>query len=370
MADPVKKERPDDKELRALEDAQRQQLGTHLKMVDDWIDRMQDPVLGDVGKAFKLATNGIIHHEELDFGMRPSAVYHSFRYLANPGQTSFSNYVLYGMEALDSQERLLGAKTHEFVHALQYHKAASLHADPYNEASSIIVSPYDYILRKERLEQDAYVTGAWLCSLVTADTPGIIPAMSGSPLPISTFNDIRARTSGLQDAFEQAARDTRNLMGVWQKNAPKTVIADEWHARALEEYEHIIQMRMDVGEPLTFVRLDGPDILEIGDSFGPNTFGSNAQNPALTTIENLSPANAKKLEEINQKIGIYNRNTLPTLEQAITNAGMTRPQYLQQSKDHIGPPRPNAASKPENDNNQAENTTALRQPQPPRPSGP
>jgi hypothetical protein len=368
MVDPVKKQKPDEKELRAREEAQRKQLGTHLKTVDAWIDRMQDPVLGDVGKAFKAATDKIIHHEDLDFGMKPSAVYHSFRYLANPGQTSFSNSVLYGMEALDSQERLLGAKTHEFVHALQYHKAASLHADPYNEASDIIVSPYDYILRKERLEQDAYVTGAWLCSLVTADAPGIIPAMSGSPLPVTTFNDIKAKSPSLQDAFEQAARDTRNLMGVWQKDAPKTVIADEWHARALEEYAHIIQMRMDVGEPLTFVRLDGPDILEIGDSFGPNTFGTNPQNPALTTIENLSPANAKKLEEINQKIGIYNRDTLPTLEQAITNTGMTRQQYLQQSKEHIGPARPDESTPKSDNDNQALNTTGIRQAPPPPPS--
>src|SRR5690606_4354935 len=122
------------------------------------------------------------------------AVYHSFRYPANPGQTSFSNYVLYGIEALDSRERLLGARTHEFIHARQYHLSAALHADPFNEASDIIVSPYDYILRKERLEQDAYVKGAWLCSLAVGDAPDVVAAMKGSPLPIDTFQNIRAQS--------------------------------------------------------------------------------------------------------------------------------------------------------------------------------
>lgn len=366
MVDPVKKAPPDEKELRAKEEAQRAKLAQHLKAVDGWIPRLTDPELGAVGEAFRKATDRIIRYEKLDMGLKPSAVYQSFRYLANPGQTSFSNYVLYGMEALDSQERLLGARTHEFVHALQYHSSATLHADPFNEASSLIVSPYDYILRKERLEQDAYVKGAWLCSLATADAPGVVDAMKGSPLPITTFQNIRAKSGSLQEAFTTAARDTRNLLGVWQKDAEKTVIADEWHARALEEYEHIIQMRIDSGEDITFVRLSGEDILEVGNSFGPNTFGTDANDPALTRIENLSAENAKKLAEINAKIGIYNRDLLPTLDQALGMAGTTRAAYLEASKNHIGPPRPEAMA--QNDNH-AEGSTAFtpKAPKPPAP---
>lgn len=366
MVDPVKKVTPNEKELRAKEEAQRAKLGQHLKNVDDWIVRLWDPERGAVGQAFRQATDPIIKHEDLDFKMQPSAVYHSFRYLANPGQTSFSNYVLYGMEALDSQERLLGARTHEFVHALQYHSSAALHADPFNEASEFIVSPYDYILRKERLEQDAYVKGAWLCSLAINDAPGVIDAMKGSPLPVTTFQNIRANSGSLQEAFTKAAADTRNLLGVWQKDAEKTVIADEWHARALEEYEHIIQMRMDSGEKITFVRLSGDDILEVGNSFGPNTFGTDANDPALTRIENLSPENAKKLAEINAKVGIYNRDLLPTLDQSLGMAGTTRAAYLDASKNHIGPPRPEA---PAQNDNSVNSTTAFtpRTPKPPAP---
>lgn len=363
MVDPVKKAPPDEKELRAKEEAQRAKLGQHLQTVDRWIANLVDPELGAVGDAFRRATDRVISHEDLDFQLKPSAVYHSFRYLANPGQTSFSNYVLYGMEALDSRERLLGARTHEFVHALQYHSSAALHADPFNETSSLIVSPYDYILRKERLEQDAYVKGAWLCSLAITDAPGVVDAMKGSPLPITTFQDIRAKSGSLQEAFVKAARDTRNLLGVWQKGAQKTVIADEWHARALEEYEHIIKMRIDNGEKITFARLSGEDILEIGNSFGPNTFGTNAQDPALTRIENLSAENAKKLAEINAKIGIYDRDLLPTLDQALGMAGITRAAYLEASKKHVGPPRPDA---PAQNDNHVQGTTAFT-PKPPAP---
>lgn len=361
MVDPVKKTGPDDQELRSKEEAQREKLGRHLTAVDGWIADLQDPQLGSVGAAFHRATARIIHHEDLDFQMMPSAVYHSFRYLANPGQTSFSNYVLYGTEALDSRARLLGARTHEFIHALQYHTAAVLHADPFNEASDIIVSPYDYILRKERLEQDAYVKGAWLCSLAVGAAPDIIDAMKGSPLPIDTFQNIRAQSGSLQETFAKAARDTRNLLGAWQKGAAKTVIADEWHARALEEYEHIIKMRLQAGNNITFVKMTGDDVLEIGNSFGPNTFGSNPADPALTTIENLSPENAKKLAEINATLGITDRDRLPTLDSALQAQGTTRAVYLDTSKKHIGPPRP---EKPAKNDNHVNGTTAFKPPAP------
>ena len=361
MVDPVKKTVPNEQELRAKEEAQRAKLGRHLKAVDGWIANMQDPQLGSVGDAFRRATQNIVSGEDLDFKLKSSAVYYSFRYLANPGQTSFNNAVLYGMEALDSRERLLGARTHEFIHALQYRSAAILHADPYNEASDIIVSPYDYILRKERLEQDAYVKGAWLCSLATQDAPAVVDAMKGSPLPIDTFQDIRAQSTSLQDAFTKAARDTRNLLGVWKKDAEKTVIADEWHARALEEYEKIIQLRLDANDPITCIRMTGEDVLEIGNSFGPNTFGTNAADPTLTTIENLSPENAKKLAEINAKLGIIDRDQLPTLESTLHARGTTRAAYLHASQKHIGPPRPEAGA--ENDNH-VDGTTAFKPPAP------
>jgi hypothetical protein len=357
MVEPVKKEPADDRELRGgkaadappardleKEEAQRAQLGQQLKIVDGWMENLHDPELGGVGKAFLRATEHILRSEDLDFQMKPSAGYHSFIYPPKPGQDSFSNYVLYGMEALQNAERLMGARTHEFVHALQYQSAAALHADPFNDATNIMVSPYDYVLRKERLEQDAYVKGAWLCSLAADAAPDIIAAMQGSPLPVDTFQKIRAESASLQQAFETAARDCRNLLGVWAKDAEKSVIADEWHARALKEYELLLEYRHDnlqPGEVLTLVRLDGSDILEIGASFGPNTFGADAANPALTGIENLSPANAQKMAEIEKKFGIAPRAALPTLDDALAAAGTTRSAFVQASRSHKG-----AAAKP------------------------
>lgn len=367
MVDPVKKSDPDAQELRDSEKAQRTALGRDLHTVETWTGRLQDPELGPVGEAFRRATAGIVRHEGLDTGLTPSAVYHSFRYPAHPGQMSFSNDVLYGTEALDSPARLMGARTHEFIHARQYHLSAALHADPYNEASDIIVSPYDYLLRKERLEQDAYVKGAWLCSLATQEAPGVVEAMKGSPLPIDTFQNIRAQSGSLQEAFTKAARDTRNLLGKWKKDAEKTVIADEWHARALEEYEKIIQLRLDAGDPITCIRMTGDDVLEIGQSFGPNTFGSNPADPALTTIENLSPENAKKLSQINAKLGIFDRDQLPTLDSALQAQGTTRAVYLDASKKHLGAPRPETPAKPEGqakNDNHVSSTTAFKPPAP------
>jgi len=359
MTEPVKKEPADDTELRsdaptppAAEDAtddaarqedERRRLGEQLKTIDGWTERLEDPELGAVGKAFRKATDGTLRFENVDFQMRPSAGYHSFIYPPKPEQDSFSNYVLYGREALDNPARLMGARIHEFVHALQYQTAAALHADPFNDATNIMVSPYDYVLRKERLEQDAYVKGAWLCSLAVGDAPEIVTAMENSPLPVSTFQKIRAESASLQEAFAQAARDCRNLLGVWAKDAEKSVIADEWHARALEEYDLLLKYRRDnlkEGETLTIVRLEGRDIREIGASFGPNTFGTDDTLPALTEIENLSPATAQKLAEIEKKYDITARKDLPTLDQALGAAGTARAAFIQASKNHTGAPAP------------------------------
>lgn len=354
MVDPVKKDAAKDTELRGgpeaapaplrdveKEEAQRAQLGAQLKTVDGWIQDLHDPELGGVGRAFLRATEHILRSEDLDFQMKPSAGYHSFIYPPKPGQDGFSNYVLYGVEALENAERLMGARTHEFVHALQYQSAAALHADPFNAATHIIVSPYDYLLRKERLEQDAYVTGAWLCSLAADAAPGIVAAMESSPLPVSRFQDIRAQSRSLQDAFQTAARDCRNLQGVWAKDAQKTVIADEWHARALEEYALMIQYRQDnlaEGEKLVIVRLEGHDILEIGASFGPRTFGADAQKKELVEIENFSPVHAQKLAEIEKKFNIAPRGDLPTLDEALAAAGSTRAAFVAASRAYKAPP--------------------------------
>ncbi len=372
MVDPVKKQPLDDTELRGDLDAgagpvpardakiddtaAREKLHEQLRKVDSWTARLHDPVLGGVGLAFQKATTGILTSEDLELDMKPSAGYHSFLYPPNPGQDSFTNNVLYGTEALQNAERLMGARTHEFVHALQYQSAAALHADPFNDANNIIVSPYDYVLRKERLEQDAYVTGAWLCSLAATDAPDIVKVMEGSPLPVSTFSDIRAKSTSLQDAFETAARDCRNLEGFWSKDDKKTRIADEWHARALDEYDRLMKSRFNNlkdGESITIVRLDGRDIREIGASFGPNTFGHDNDNPALTEIEKLSPANAKKLAEIEAKYGIAPREQLPTLEDALTQSGTTRAAFLAASKTHKGAPESGAPRGAANDADKA-----------------
>ena len=367
MVDPVKKQTLDDTELRsrpnadatpapAPEDtkhddtAERAKLHEQLLKVDGWTARLHDRELGGVGLAFQKATAGILTSEDFEFDMKPSAGYHSFVYPPNPGQDGFVNHVLYGTEALQNAERLLGARTHEFVHALQYQSAAALHADPFNAANNVIVSPYDYLLRKERLEQDAYVTGAWLCSLAAADAPDIVQVMEGSPLPVSTFSDIREKSASLQDAFQTAARDCRNLEGFWSKDAEKTRIADEWHARALDEYDRLMKHRfknLKEGERITIVRLDGRDIRDIGASFGPNTFGNDDNNPALTQIENLSPANAKKLARIEKKYRIPPREQLPTFDDALQSAGTTRGAFLTASKSYKGAPAadtPNAAA--------------------------
>lgn len=360
MVDPVKKVANKDTELRgddaprgpapaaktpapALADAAA--LRAQLQKMDEWVARMHDPELGGVGLAFKQATQNLVREEKPELDLPFSASYYSFLYAPDEGQDGYSNYVSYGRAALENPERLLSARTHEFVHALQYDQAAPLHADPYNSASNIITSPYDYLLRKERLEQDAYVKGAWLCSLAEGDAPGIVKAMEGIPLPVSVFKDLREKTSSLQDAFAAAADACRNREGVWSDKNQRSAIADEWHARALDEYDHMLALRhktLKSGESLTIVRLEGHDIRAIGAAFGPNTFGDDDNNPALTTVAHLSPANAQKLAEIEKKYNIAPRDTLPSFDDALKAASTTRADFLTLSKQFKG-----SAAKPQ-----------------------
>lgn len=368
MVDPVKKETNKDTELRGDDRtpavpppvvpspaAQEAALKTQLHLLDGWVTRMHDPDLGGVGLAFAQATRGLVREEKPELDLPYSAAYYSFLYAPYEGQNGFSNYVSYGSAALENPERLLSARTHEFVHALQYEQSAALHADPYNSAHNIIVSPYDYLLRKERLEQDAYVKGAWLCSLAEHDAPGIVAAMEGIPLPVSTFKELRGKNASLQETFAAAATACRNREGCWSDTKDSKPIADVWHARALEEYDHMMALRhkdLKPGESLTIVRLEGQDIREIGASFGPNTFGDD--DHALTTIEKLSPENARKLAEIEAKYGIAPRDTLPAFDAALKNAGTTRAAFLEASRKFTGSgTAPAPAPAPANDDKDA-----------------
>lgn len=300
--------------------------------VEAMLHSLFDPALGAIGKVFYNATKASGCTETVDVTQRINAAFFSFIYPPNEGENGFQNDIVYGPTAFDRKGKFFGARTHEYVHALQYQHATALHVDPFNEAVDFFISPYDYLLRKERLEQDAYVKGAWLQSLATGINPAYGDALDATPMSVAIFNNLRQKTSSLGEAISEAAVMASESQGRWIDDTVQAA-RDLWHYRALLEYEMMIKKRLkDVADPLAaqvIVRMEPRDVIEIGTSFGPNPFDGDM---TLT----LSPANKVALDRLNKSLGITDRMQLPTIQQTLDARGETRADFITRSLQYVG----------------------------------
>lgn len=296
---------------------------------------LHDPEAGAIGIVFHDACKAVGSKEGIDEKQIINAAFSSFVFPPFTGQKGFQNEVTYGAPALESAGRLFAARNHEFIHAMQYQKAAILHADPFNAASPFIIAPEDYVRRKELLEADAYAKGAWLQSLAAGTNPAMGTALDRTPLSAGKFSDIRRQANGLQDTLGKAALAASACEGKWLADGSVTPARDLWHALALEEYERILKARKKAGEEnFIFVRMTDSDARDIGTSFGPNPFEKSI--PALQ----LSEKNRQALEKLEASLGIS--ATLPSLGEALAQKGMTREGFIKISFDYTGTEPPQA----------------------------
>lgn len=301
---------------------------------------LKDPEAGAIGIAFHDACKQAGSKEGVDEKQVINAAFSSFIFPPYAGQKGFQNEITYGAPALETNGRLFAARNHEFIHALQYQKAAILHADPFNAASPFIIAPEDYLRRKELLEADAYAKGAWLQSLATETDPTMGAALDKTPLSAGKFSDIRKETNGLQDTLEKAALAASASEGKWLADGSVTPARDLWHALALEEYARILKARKNAGEEnFIFVRMTDSDARAIGTSFGPNPFEKSL--PALQ----LSEENRQALDKLEASLGIS--AALPSLGEALAQKGLTRESFIKVSFDYTGT-EPPEAPKPKN----------------------
>lgn len=301
--------------------------------VEAMLHSLYDPALGAIGKVFYNATKASGCTETVDVTQRINAGFFSFIYPPNEGQNGFQNDIVYGPTAFDRKGKFFGARTHEYVHALQYQHATALHVDPFNDAVDFFISPYDYLLRKERLEQDAYVKGAWLQSLATGINPAYGDALDSTPMSVSIFNSLRQNSATLGEAISEAAVFASGSQGRWIDDTVQAA-RDLWHYRALLEYETMIKKRLkDIANPFevgAIVRMEPRDVIEIGNSFGPNPFDGD-----MTLI--LSPENKAALDRLNKSLGITDRMQLPTIQQTLDKRGDTRADFIERSLKYVGP---------------------------------
>lgn len=282
---------------------------------------LHDPEAGAVGLSFLQAITALECAESANPGQKINAAFKTFVYPPYEGESGFKNAMDYGPAVFEKPGRFFAARVHEYIHALQYRQAAALHADPFNAATDFFLSPRDYLLRKERLEQDAYVKGAWLQNLAAEVFPRFVAAIDKTPMPAKTFRKIRAAAGSLAKALSQAVIAAAETSGEWHSNGQDLHPArDLWHKIALDEYEIIIKERMKNGMPV-FVRMTEKDVAEIGSAFGPNPF-----NGDMTLV--LSPENQERLERLEHELNIISHAHLPTIDDLLAKKEQTRAQFI------------------------------------------
>lgn len=275
-----------------------------LLLLNDWMRGLSDPEQGVIGLALINAFAKTGCTEKMHPGLPFNAVFNSFVYPPEEGQRSFQNEIAYGPSALEKIATLFAARCHEYMHALQYHAAAVLHADPFNAETNVFVTPEDYLIRKERIEQDAYAKGAWLCSLLAETHPEIVAAMAHVTLTVKDFLKLRGESGDLDEALAKAADKSGETLGHWIKGIDDPIrTKDAWHAHAIAEYKNILEARLKEGKPLTFINMTDKDILALGGAFGPNPFAENGKlRPAFARKLDLSPDNEKTLQSLKDMI--------------------------------------------------------------------
>lgn len=335
----------------------------HLAQSRQWIGELSDPDCPDAGKEFLRLYDAAHFRIEVDPDLGCTAAYCSFSLAEDdPG---FINRILFGGHAAEDPIDLFNADVHEALHGFQKKKCGALQASPFNELPftitktdadgvtyteeiSVVICPEDWLILQERCEQDAYAKQAWLNSLLAEKMPEALEANNGHALNSTTFNACRAQAGGnLQEALAAAAQKVLETRFFKNKKdgSPYTGpyhFAHNWQDIALRGYADAMDIRKKDGQKnFVFVRIQTEDVHDIGKSFGPNPFGDDHRDPALlkltaplTITENkpdFTLPTAEKLKDINDSLGITDKNDLPTLRDFLAAHDITMTQFMTQS---------------------------------------
>lgn len=296
----------------------------------EWIGKIDDPELKDIGRQFlDLATQSGVKQKIDIFFTSCLADYCSFSYRPPRG---FVNEITYGPGAEESIAKLFSAMVHETTHALQKMKSAALHASPFNPDTKIIICPRDWVTLEERCEQDAYTKQAFFNCMLAAFLPEILDSTKGDAVSAKEFEMIRAGAVDAHQALIEAARQSLGKSFYWDNPNAEYRFKNNIQDQALKNYGAGIAKRKSCNEAgHIYVRLEPEDIAAIGASCGPNVFGKDGVLPEFLEKPLLLEKSQKKLDELNRECGITDADQLPTLTQALQQLGMTREQFIAQA---------------------------------------
>ncbi|QQG36279.1 MAG: hypothetical protein HYS17_00350 [Micavibrio aeruginosavorus] len=321
--------------------AREQLLSNAIQTVDGWIAGITDADIGHIGSLFQqeVGLSGCRH--EINIHHPNRAEYVSFSYRHSAG---FANHIIYGPSAEEDLSKLFSSKVHEATHALQKMRSAALHASPFNPNTQIVICPGDWVILEERCEQDAYVKQALFNSLLAKHLPEVRRMTDNDPLSVKTFERIRLDAANIHDTVIEAARQALAKSFYWDNPKAEHRFQHHYHDYALKNYEAGMKLRSDNGESdLIFVRLEEEDILAIGDSCGPNSFGNGRLLPEFAAKPKLTKAAQDKLDKIRGDLKLGDEEKLPTLGDILSRLGLTRRQFIEASYTRPLLPQRNAA---------------------------
>ena len=299
-------------------------LNRMLTGLDRRTDRLKDRELGLIGPSLReaFAATGCTEH------VNPASADH-------PGYIPGDNSIEYTMHDLRERERLIIDRFHEGCHAIQWSKAAALHAAPHNAKTTIILSPYDYILSMVLAEKDANAKHPWLASLALKDCGKVKQASEKYALSVTDFRALRKKEKTIHKTLVEAARHVLDKKSVWggkpTYHGQQTPVIDYYITRYLQYYADAIRERGAAS--FTVAKMSDKDVLAIGGAFGPNSFtGENGELLRDFLELPLSAEHRRQIVALNAALGITDDSKLPLLEDALRGQGYTPESFIASSR--------------------------------------
>lgn len=233
-----------------------------------------------------------------------SGQYHSRDYDCN-----FRNKITFGELAFIDRTEFFCRAFHEAIHAIQYTRCASLYACSMNKHVSIVLCPRHRIMQTLMMERDAYVKESLFVYLLGLFESG-------------KHTEIEALWNSGQHLLEQ-------LVG-----KGKTILTDEMDGHNLYvnnrldcEEKQAFHTSYPWRENTVFVQLDKEDLWLLGDSLDKNTLYADRESICFEEID-LTEKQEEKIRMLNEHLKIKNDRDLPSLGEALKDAGLTKDAYI------------------------------------------
>jgi len=297
--------------------------------VREWIENLGDSETPGIGRDFLERLSILDCEHKIDLKQRPAAVYNSF-YKWGGGE--FVNTMTYGEGALAGPQTAFHSEIHEDEHGLQKHAAAALHISPFNANCKIVVCPEDWMLLEQRCEEGAYARQSWFGMLLGYQMKRDASLWDPDPFTPEEFWALRQKGMSVPEILFEAANQSMKKSYYSDNPNSSFRFANSYHDVALQNYITGITERVNKGETgFIFVRVEPEDVWDIGNTSIFNCFGKNPSNPDLIKMPPLLPFTAMNLKNLRESYKIPERDTLPTLREALASLNMTKADLIRET---------------------------------------